>query len=35
MAPIGIHTMAHATLVEHRDVQSAVGAISGSNHLAN
>ena len=29
----GTHTMAHATLVGHRDVQSAVGAILGPYHL--
>ena len=27
------HTMAHATLVGHRDIQSAMGAILGSHHL--
>ena len=33
MMPIGTHTMIHTTLVSHRDVQSAVGAILGSHHL--
>ena len=26
------HTTAHATLIGHRDVQSAIGAILGSHH---
>ena len=34
MTPIGIHTMAHAILIGHRDVQSAVGAILGPHHLS-
>ena len=33
MTPIGTHTMAHATLEGHRDVQPAMGAILGPHHL--
>ena len=35
MMLIGAHTMAHVTLVGHRDDQSAVGAILGPYHLIN
>ena len=31
--PIGFQTMAYATLVGHRDVQLAAGAILGTHHL--
>ena len=31
--PISTHTMTHATLVGHRDVQSVVGAILGPHNL--
>ena len=33
MMPVGVHTMTHAILVGHRDVQSAVGAILDPHHL--
>ena len=33
MTPTGTHTMAHTTLVGHKDVQSAVGEILGPHHL--
>ena len=33
MVPIGTYTMAHATLVDHTDIQSAAEAILGFNHL--
>ena len=31
--PTGAHTMAYSTLVGHRDIQSAVGAILDTHHL--
>ena len=33
MIPIGTHTMAQATLVGYRDIQSAVGATLSPHHL--
>ena len=33
ITPLGAHTMAYATLVGHRDVLSAVGAILGPYHV--
>ena len=33
MMPIGAHIMVHATLVGHRDVQSAVGTILDPYHI--
>ena len=33
MTSIGAHTLAHATLVGHRSVQSAVGAVLGPRYL--
>ena len=36
LMPIDAHTMGHTTLIGHRDVQSAVGAILvGLHHLIN
>ena len=32
MTPIGVHTTAHATLLGHSDIQSAVAAILGPYH---
>ena len=33
MMPIGAHTMAHALLIGHKEVQSAVRVILGPYHL--
>ena len=35
MTPIGVHTMAHATLVRHGDDQLEVEVILGPRHLIN
>ena len=35
MTPIGAHTMAHATLVDHGDDQLEVKVILGPRHLIN